>query len=140
MAYRFYLSDVVGDGKTIPTAFKSRFSEMAKGTGIEYYEIHDTGKKMGCCWVVANLTGAQHNNFVADPAIRCIKKSLMVKTLATLNAAQQAEITEILEHFGVATVVNAIFSQQARVRDIIRWLIGGRYWDGHKKWMDNATD
>lgn len=139
MAYRLYLSNIVGDGQTPATAYRSRFCEIANPLGIQCYERIDK-EKINAAWVIADISDPDHATMIADAGIRHIPKSVMVTKRADLTAGQLTAITEVLTHFGFAAYVGSIFTDQATVFDLMRWIFGGTYWDGYEDWMTNASD
>ena len=153
MAYRLYLSDIVGDGQTTLTAYRSRFAQLCTQyaadttpenpsviTGVTYSRQIIDAKNMQFAVGVAELDDATHDIFVADTGIRHIPRSFMLLTRGELTPEQLGKLNEILTYFGYSQQANNIFTDSAHVYDLVWWMMGRMEWDGWEVWNNEATD
>lgn len=147
MALRMYISDVIGDGVSITTAFRTRFQELVEAnrttdneTGVLRYWASFDAFQMGFGIGIADLDEATHQLFIADDAIRHLPRSFLNTARVDLTAEQLNLLTEFLQRYGYAARANAIFTDQAEVKDLVWWMMGRRNWDGWNVWDSEAVD
>ena len=128
MTQRLYICGLYGDGLTVETAWHSAFDEVFEGTNKRRRQVID-GVDVKYALVVADTDATEHALLVADTKVRHVTKAFLLKKRSELTGGQVATLTEILTFLN-QTRAATIFTQDALVLDLLRWLNGSRRWDG----------
>jgi hypothetical protein len=122
---RLYLCKVIGDGITPETSFRPVWLEVIDPTGIARIgQTMDTQRYK--FWIgVLDTDDTQHLALVTDPRVRYISPDLMATTISNLTADQKTAILEVFAWLGFPT---NIFSNNARVADVVFYMIGRAAW------------
>lgn len=124
MTQRIYISKLIGDGLTPQTAFRPAWQDII-GNEVAVSQAIDSQKHM--FWIgTLDTTTAQHDLLVADNRVRNFPAGLLNKTVAELTAGQKTAIVEVLNYLNLRT---NMFSNNAKVKDVLIYLAGRVCWN-----------
>lgn len=126
MALRFYLTKITGDGQTPETAYNYAF-RLILPNKAHFRKWDGNDAKIG--FIVADTTAAEHTTLTADGRIRSISNSLINTKRIDLTPGQVSTLNEILTAMNY-TRAGIVFTDQATIKDLLRWIIGKSSWDG----------
>lgn len=126
MTVRVYITTVVGDGRTLQTAYRPVWRNiLAPEVPAQRGIVGEAPHRFYIGQI--DTTDSQHATLVADNRVRHVPTALIDETLGNLSPAARTALEEVLTFLGIAT---DIFSAQTTVKDVLFLLVGRTCWRG----------
>lgn len=127
MTVRIYISKLIGDGTSVPNAFRPAWQEiLSRPYPAQIGQITESAR-YGFWLGMLDTDDTQHAALIADNRVRFIPQALLSTTLQNLTAAQRTAALEVYTFLGFdPTIWN---QTNAHVADILFYLMGRAAWD-----------